>query len=92
MAAGRVTDVATRHGQGPGSSQLDPSTGLVVATCHWHGCDQPAPVAVKLGLVPPGSRVVREPFAVPLCKAHILEAQLTGRVNLAYHPDDRLDQ
>lgn len=68
-----------REGEGPGSSQIDPSTGLVVATCYWDDCDRPAPIVEGFIVYAPGTSRFEE-VHVPLCRAHLAEALARGRL------------
>lgn len=77
-----------RHGEGPGSSRLDPATGMVVSVCFWDGCDEPAPIVDELSLIPRGSRVARPPLKIPLCAKHRREWRQTGHLRLFTHPDN----
>ena len=82
-----MSDVV-RHGEGAGSSIVDPATGLVVSVCYWEGCDAPAPITDELSLIPAGSRVARPPLKIPLCRNHRKEWRETGRLRLFTHPDN----
>lgn len=78
-----------RHGEGPGSSQLDALTGVVQPTCFWEGCDQAAPFTYELLLIPRNSFVGRN-VKVPLCRTHWGRARESGHVRLFTHPDNLL--
>jgi hypothetical protein len=80
-----------RHGEGAGSSRVDPGTGNVVAVCFWDGCDEPAPIADELALIPHDSNVARPPVKLPLCTKHRREWRQTGKLRLFTHPDNLLD-
>lgn len=80
-----------RQGEGPGSSQYDPLTKQIVATCFWEGCDEPGTIVRELGLQPTGSKVIRQ-CKVPVCPKHDRQWRLTGHFRLFTHPDNLLGQ
>lgn len=64
-----------REGEGPGSSQIDPTTGLVVATCYWDDCDNAAPILHGFLVFTPTGL---EEIHIPLCTTHLNEALARG--------------
>lgn len=62
--------------------------GCIPSRCHWHGCELLTDRALLVELIPNGSMVARPERRVPLCPFHRTEARTTGRIRLAYHPDN----
>lgn len=59
----------------------------MVETCHWHGCEEPAPTGPReVVMAAPPSVQWYKLDHVALCTQHLVRFENTGALTLKYHP------